>query len=265
MKLAEPGRESRRSKAEGGSRSGDAERVGRVVPAGGREADRDGAGKFVEPVHLDRRPARVRRDDAAEDRRGGTCGRREAFADAAHVAATLRRAIHDGIGDDRERRHRGVGRRTASDARVADIGDEGRARRASAPRASASNASMTAASSAKTSGWSHSDARQDGDGRPVGVEVAGVLVRLDDEGLPLSRGAPSPAARRCSALGSSAPTNADGSAPAATSTWTSQPAVVLLPCVPATPTSVRPTAASATTCCHGSTGIPAARAAASSG
>ena len=65
--------------------------------------------------------------------------------------------------------------------------------------------------------------------------------------------------------GRSAPTKADGSAPAATSAWTSQPAVVLLPCVPATATSVRPTAASATTCCHGSTGIPAARAAASSG
>ena len=44
--------------------------------------------------------------------------------------------------------------------------------------------------------------------------------------------------------------------PAATSAWTSQPAVVLLPCVPATPTRVRPTAASATTCCHGSSGIP---------
>ncbi len=45
----------------------------------------------------------------------------------------------------------------------------------------------------------------------------------------------------------------------------SQPVVVLLPCVPATPTSVRPTAASATTCCQGSSGIPAARAACSSG
>ena len=64
--------------------------------------------------------------------------------------------------------------------------------------------------------------------------------------------------------GSSAPTNADGSAPAPARTWTSQPDVVLLPCVPATPTSVRPTAASATTCCHASTGMPASRAAASS-
>ena len=68
-----------------------------------------------------------------------------------------------------------------------------------------------------------------------------------------------------SSAGRSAPTNADGSSPAATSAWTSQPAVVLLPCVPATPTRVRPTAASATTCCHGSSGIPAVRAATSSG
>ena len=56
-----------------------------------------------------------------------------------------------------------------------------------------------------------------------------------------------------------------GSRPAAASRWTSQPDVVLLPWVPATATSVRPNAASATTCCHGSSGIPAARAAASSG
>src|SRR4029079_14019041 len=41
--------------------------------------------------------------------------------------------------------------------------------------------------------------------------------------------------------------------------------VVLLPCVPATPTSVRPTAATATTCCHGSRGMPAERAATNSG
>src|SRR5207247_11082940 len=53
--------------------------------------------------------------------------------------------------------------------------------------------------------------------------------------------------------------------PAEARTWTSQPAVVLLPWVPATPMSVRPTAASATTFCHGSIGIRASRAAASSG
>ena len=47
-----------------------------------------------------------------------------------------------------------------------------------------------------------------------------------------------------------------GPCPPAASTWTSQPEVVLLPCVPATATSVRPAAASATTCCHGSSGMP---------
>ena len=95
-------------------------------------------------------------------------------------------------------------------------------------------------------------AGQDGDLRPVRVEVAGVLVRLDDERRPRSwravAGGPP-----VTEVGSSAPTNAAGSCPAATSTCTSQPAVVLLPCVPATATSGRPAAASATTCCHGST------------
>ena len=43
---------------------------------------------------------------------------------------------------------------------------------------------MTAARSAKTSGWSQSAAGHDGDVRPVGVEVAGVLVGLDDERAP---------------------------------------------------------------------------------
>ena len=43
-----------------------------------------------------------------------------------------------------------------------------------------------------------------------------------------------PAGHRSAIGGRSAPTKADGSAPAARATWTSQPAVVLLPCVPAT-------------------------------
>ena len=68
-----------------------------------------------------------------------------------------------------------------------------------------------------------------------------------------------------SAAGSSAPTNALGSAPVSARTQVSQPAVVLLPCVPATATSVRPCAASAMTCCQGSAGMPRAAAARSSG
>ena len=54
--------------------------------------------------------------------------------------------------------------------------------------------------------------------------------------------------------GSRAPTNALGSAPAAARTWTSQPDVVLLPCVPATRdqrAARRPRPRS--TCCHDST------------
>ena len=61
--------------------------------------------------------------------------------------------------------------------------------------------------------------------------------------------------------GSSAPTNADGSAPAADEDVDEPAGVVLLPCVPATATSSGPTAASATTCCHGSSAMPIERAA----
>ena len=49
------------------------------------------------------------------------------------------------------------------------------------PRSSAANASTTAARSANTSGWSHSTFVTTVTARPVRVEVAGVLVGLDDE------------------------------------------------------------------------------------
>ena len=65
--------------------------------------------------------------------------------------------------------------------------------------------------------------------------------------------------------GRSAPTKADGSAPAATSAWTSQPAVVLLPCVPATPRASARRPHRRRPAATARRGIPAARAAASSG
>ena len=65
---------------------------------------------------------------------------------------------------------------------------------------------------------------QDDDVGPVRVEVAGVLVRLHDELHAATRGVRSPATPMpVTAAGSSAPTNAPGSPPAPTSTWTSQP------------------------------------------
>ena len=74
---------------------------------------------------------------------------------------------------------------------------------------------MTAACVGEHVGVVPLGAGQDGDVRPIRVEVAGVLVGLDDE-----RGAAAPAGRRRHATrsataGSSAPTKADGSQPGA--------------------------------------------------
>ena len=139
----------------------------------------------------------------------------------------------------------------------------GPARPAAADRIHVSNAPLTASVSANTSGWSHStDVSTVRSGR-YGSKLPAYSSASTTNGPEPQRavaGAPP-----VTDVGSSAPTNAAGSAPAATRVCTSQPEVVLFPCVPATATSVRPAAASATTCCHGSSGMPAARAAASSG
>ena len=96
----------------------------------------------------------------------------------------------------------------------------------------------------------------DRDRRPVWVEVAGVLVRLDDEGR-----SPAPAGGRRRSAGQGRRqqrAHERRRIGAGGDRRTSQPAEVLLPCVPAIPMSVRPTAASATTCCQASIAMPAA-------
>ena len=113
-------------------------------------------------------------------------------------------------------------------------------RSAAAARIQRSNAASTASRSANTSGWSHS------------AEVSTITSGRYGSKLPAYSSASttnaSPAPRRAVAgtpipvnvAGRSAPTNAPGSAPAATSAWTSQPDVVHLPWVPATATRRRP-------------------------
>ena len=71
---------------------------------------------------------------------------------------------------------------------------------------------------------------------------------------------PSPAARRSAHAGSSAPTNADGSAPGGHQRTTSaSPRSCSCRASRRPRRGVRAEAASATTCCHGSSGMPAAR------
>ena len=99
---------------------------------------------------------------------------------------------------------------------------------------------------------------EDGDVRAIRVEVAGVLVRLDDEVR--SAAEPGDAALRPGDRGrqDGARRSPDGSRPAPTSRCRSQPDVVDLPCVPVTPMSRRPpvAAASAMTCWTLSGSIP---------
>ena len=146
------------------------------------------------------------------------------------------------------RRRRPIARRTSSrrpdqprqgldDAphpAVADVGDERRRRRRAARSGSiqAANARTTAASSAKTSGWSHSARDQDRDVRAVRVEVAGVLVGLDDEVGTVRRTGPRRAAGPRSSPAAAPRRSPTGPRPASTSRWSSQPDVVDLPCVP---------------------------------
>ncbi len=92
--------------------------------------------------------------------------------------------------------------------------------------------------SAKTSGWSHSaPVRMATDGR-YGSKLPAYSSASTTKRATLAatRGRRQPTGDALTAA--SAPTNADGSAPAPTRTWTSQPDVVLLPWVPATATSV---------------------------
>ena len=215
--------------------AGHTQRIGGVVPSGRRQPDLDCAGVIGEAIDRERRAGRARLDDGRAD----GCVRRL-------LRVMQRRPDHGQVSELRSREDRG-------DPWIRNVRDEHPT--AWHATSQATNASRTAAASAKTSGWSHSMLVSTASPGRYGVEVAGVLVGLHDEASPRPVRAVADVPP-VSAAGSNAPTNAEGSRPASTRTWTSQPAVVLLPCVPATATSRRPTAASAMTCCHGSTGIP---------
>ena len=188
----------------------------------------------------------------------------EALRDRPRVAADpLRRLIDERVRDDAARPVRAAARRPPRRLRPR------RWRRGSRPSGGAVGASLERIDDGGAIGEHVGvvplGAGEDRDVRPVRVEVAGVFVRLDDE-----RRSPAPARRRRAVRPSRTPAAGRRRTPMgrrrpSARTWTSQPAVVLLPCVPATPTSVRPTAASATTCCHGSIGMPARARPASSG
>ena len=243
------------------------------MAARGRQARGDRAGERVEAEDVDGRRVGVRRGDPAQQGGRRTRRRPEPVGDAARE-----RPGALGLDVDERRRHEPPGpvretRHELGDALVSDIRDEDR-RRAGPLR-------PVDARHAPDPGLERSEHRravgehvgvvplrggEHRDRGPVRVEVAGVLVGLHDERRPVAPagggGDADPGRGRSAAA---RPTKAPGSAPPAASTPTSQPDVVLLPCVPATATSVRCAAASATTCCHASSGIPAVRAATSSG
>ena len=199
--------------------------------------------------------------DPAEQDRGRAVRGRESFGDRPGVAAQpLRRLVDEGVGEDRAGPV-AQSRRATRHPGIADVRDD-RGRPAGVPAQPGLEGATTAARSAKTSGWSHSALVRTATAGLVRVEVAGVLVGLDDE---RRRRCPSRAVAGGAAGERRRQQRADErrrvGAGRRRGRGRASPTVVLLPCVPATPTSVRPTAASATTCCHGSTGMPASRAA----
>ena len=264
----------------GRRRSGPASRPSRAAAAatpsafatlwapGRRQPDGQRTAQVVEAGDLDRRAVGLRGDDPAEQDAGRPGRRREPLGDAADEAAEplaarrRRRPPRDRAGpvpEPRRRAGRRPGRRrwrrrpAARPPRPGCIARIQRLERVEHRRLVGEHVGVVPLGRG-----------QDRDRRPVRVEVAGVLVGLDDErARPAGPGAPSPAVPP--ATRSSAPTNADGSRPAAASTWTSQPAVVLLPCVPATATRRRPTPRRRRPAATARAGCRDARAASSSG
>ena len=251
-------------------RAGDAERVRRRCggPRAGRSAmptwpvgawsnshsdvDRPVASRSAVPPRR-RSPGRARRKRPRRARRPAPRGA-TSTAPLGHdpPADGGRRAIGDALVGPA---HRRPGRRALAT----------RPSRPARAGSSASNAASTAARSANTSGWSHSAEVSTITSGPVRVEVARVLVGLDDERRPAPRRAVAATPIPVSDAGSSAPTNAPGSTPPAASTWTSQPgrrALAVRPRdgdePPAAPPRPRRPAATARA------GCPAARAATSS-
>ncbi len=144
----------------------DADRVGGIVPTP-RGAERT---RQVSPPE---RPAPVRRPTPT----------RPATARGSTPVGSAPRPAPSSINATRTIASRPVRQPTQQPAhpRVADIRDQGPRRSRRARAASPRTRRAPRASSANTSGWSHSAFSSDRHVRPVRVEVAGVLVRLDHE------------------------------------------------------------------------------------
>ena len=142
-------------------------------------------------------------------------------------------------------------------------------RRARTPwnrRIQPSNASSTSSRVANTSGWSQSALSSTPTIGRYGSKLPAYSSASTTVGLP-SPSRTTDGSAPVSSVGRTAPTNADGSSPARTRRWTSQPVVVDLPCVPATARRSPPRVAiaSAMSCWQLTAGMPAAWAAWSSG
>src|SRR4029453_673318 len=172
---------------------------------------------------------------AAQEHAGRAVARREPLADAADDAGgPLRRDVShrdrlDLAGPVAEARREGglAGGSPPRSPRLATRAGGEPSGAGTMRRIHRSNASRTAASSAKTSGWSHSaDVRIATAGR-YGSKLPAYSSASTTNGpsrLPSRAVDGTAESQRISA-----PTNAVGSSPARARTWTSHPAVVLLP------------------------------------
>ncbi len=149
------------------------------MPARSREADVASVVPTVKSVHLDGRPVPVALDDATHDRPGGSGAGRVARFDVRRPTDPLVRPVDEPGRDDspvRVREPFGDGR----PARVADV-DDGRAAIGRPPEPGDERIDHRCLVGEHV--WMVPlRPGQDRDIRLVGIEVAGVLVRLDDEG-----------------------------------------------------------------------------------
>ena len=228
-----------------------------VVAAGRGEAHRERAGERVEPVDLEGRAVGVGRDDPAEQRRRPD--RRPS-----RTARRSRAGSRRGRGDASTSAYATIATGPAREASTTSSRrpDRRRWRRASPPsghpRAARPRTRRSTAAAVGEDVGVVPLGRRSGRRRPAGRHRSCRRTRRPRRRTPRPRpSARSPAGRRSATPAAAPRRTPTGRARPRRATWTSQPAVVLLPCVPATATSVRPTAASATTCCHGSSGIPA--------
>ena len=222
---ASPRARSLRREAQRRGRGGDAQRVRRRCGARPSAAGRCGARRARRGRRSPRSCRRHRPRRSAEQDRSGS-------APAANARRSRREAAERAAGRVDDARSTIAARPVprADDASSAtpasptlamSIGG-GPLRPPAADRIHASNASITAARSANTSGWSHSaDVSTATSGR-YGSKLPAYSSASTTNGGPRPS-APSPARRPVSDAGSSAPTNAAGSAPAAARTCTSQP------------------------------------------